>query len=100
MNFNFINRIFKVLLLFPLLFFVNKVDAQCDVFIEPGSVEVIDNGSGVKFQFDVTNNSGSDWYGDILKLYWSLNSSAPIWDNRLFHRNKPTTNRTWRDQNN
>lgn len=80
MNLNFLNGIFKVLLVFPLLFFVNKMDAQCDVFIEPGSVEVVDNGSGVKFQFDVTNNSGVEWEGDVLKMFWSLNSSVPIWD--------------------
>jgi len=54
--------------------------AQCDVFIEPGSVSVTDNGSGIKFEFDITNNSGVDWYGDVLKLYWTLNSSAPIWE--------------------
>ena len=53
---------------------------QCDVFIEPGSVQVTDNGSGVKFTFDVTNNSSADWYGDVLKMYWSLNSGAPIWN--------------------
>ena len=53
---------------------------QCDVFIEPGSVIVTDNGSGVKFNFDVTNNSNIEWGGDILKLYWTLNSSAPIWE--------------------
>lgn len=57
-----------------------SVKAQCDVFIEPGSVEVIDNSSGVKFNFDVTNNSSIEWGGDMLKLYWSLNSSAPIWE--------------------
>ena len=53
---------------------------QCDVFIEPGSVVVTDNGSGVKFTFDVTNNSSVDWYGDVLKMAWTLNSSAPIWE--------------------
>ena len=65
---------FLLLLLLPLVGY-----SQCDVFID-GDVEVIDNGSGVKFVFDITNNSGADWYGDVLKLYWTLNSSAPIWE--------------------
>jgi len=64
-----------LLLLLPLIGY-----SQCDVFIEPGSVNVVDNGSGIKFEFDITNNSGVDWYGDVLKLYWTLNSSAPIWE--------------------
>jgi len=80
MKLNFLNRILKVLLIPPLLFFANEVKAQCDVFIEPGSVEVVDNGSGVKFVFDITNNSPNPWYGDVLKMYWTLNSGAPIWD--------------------
>ena len=67
------------LLSIPLFLFNSDLGAQCDVFIEQGSVVVTDNGSGVKFQFDVTNNSGSEWEGDILKMFWSLNSSAPIW---------------------
>jgi gliding motility-associated-like protein len=78
--FNFFKRISNVLLIPPLLFFANEVVAQCDVFIEPGSVVVTDNGSGVKFEFDITNNSSTDWYGDDLKMYWSLNSVAPIWN--------------------
>jgi hypothetical protein len=80
MKLNFLNRILKILLIPPLLFFANEVKAQCDVFIEPGSVEVVDNGSGVKFVFDITNNSPDPWYGDVLKMYWTLNSGAPIWD--------------------
>ena len=67
------------LLSIPLFLFSGNLGAQCDVFIEQGSVVVTDNGSGVKFQFDVTNNSGSEWEGDELKMFWSLNSSAPIW---------------------
>jgi gliding motility-associated-like protein len=80
MMFNFFKRISNILLIPPLLFFANEVVAQCDVFIEPGSVVVTDNGSGVKFEFDITNNSSTDWYGDDLKMYWSLNSGAPIWN--------------------
>ena len=66
----------SLLLLFP----IHSSFSQCDVFIEPGSVNVIDNGSGVMFEFDVTNSSSGDWYGDVLKMYWSLNSGAPIWN--------------------
>ena len=67
-------RLFLLFLLFPFIGY-----SQCDVFID-GEVEVIDNGSGIKFVFDITNNSGVDWYGDVVKLYWTLNSSAPIWE--------------------
>lgn len=80
MMFNFFKRIINILMLPALLFLVNDVGAQCDVIIEPGSVVVTDNGSGVKFEFDITNNSSTDWYGDDLKMYWSLNSGAPIWN--------------------
>jgi len=80
MIFKYLKQTLSVLLLLPVLFFSSEVKSQCDVFIEPGSVNVIDNGSGVKFEFQITNNSGVDWYGDDLKLFWSLNSSAPIWN--------------------
>jgi len=79
MNFTFFNKARRMLLIPLMLLFSVVLRAQCDVFIEQGSVVVTDNGSGVKFQFDVTNNSGSEWEGDVLKMYWSLNSSAPIW---------------------
>lgn len=59
---------------------VSKSYSQCDVFIEPNSVIVTDNGSGINFTFDVTNNSPDLWYGDVVKLAWTLNSSAPIWE--------------------
>ena len=78
MIFNTIKRIITFLTI-PILFFSQEAKSQCDVFIEPGSVIVTDNGSGVKFEFDVTNNSTTEWSGDVLKLYWSLNSGAPIW---------------------
>lgn len=79
-------------LILGLLFFVGSfsASAQCDVYIEPGSVQVIDNGGGVQFQFEVTNNSDSDWYGGVLKMYWSLNSVAPIWEiDYTDHTNQP-----------
>lgn len=63
------------ILMIPLLLW-----GQCEVFIEPGSVVVTDNGSGVKFEFDITNNSSTEWFGDDLKLAWTLNSGAPIWN--------------------
>jgi gliding motility-associated-like protein len=80
MIFKYLKQTLSVLFLLPVLFFSTEVKSQCDVFIEPGSVNVIDNGSGVKFEFQITNNSGVDWYGDDLKLFWSLNSSVPIWN--------------------
>ena len=74
-----LKRILTFLVL-PILFFSQEVKSQCEVIIEPGSVVVLDNGSGVSFEFDITNNSTTEWYGDVLKMYWSLNSGAPIWD--------------------
>ena len=66
--------------LFLILLFASplSVNAQCDVIVEPGSVNVIDNGEGVMFEFQVTNNSNDLWYGDDVEMYWSLNSSANI----------------------
>jgi gliding motility-associated-like protein len=80
MIFKYLKQTLSVLFLLPVLFFSTEVKSQCDVFIEPSSVNVIDNGSGVKFEFQITNNSGVDWYGDDLKLFWSLNSGVPIWN--------------------
>ena len=54
------------------------VKGQCDVFIVPGSVEVSETEDAVMFTFDVTNNSSSDWMGDDIRMYWSLNSGANI----------------------
>ena len=51
---------------------------QCDVFIVPGSVEVLETEDAVMFTFDVTNNSDSEWMGDDILMYWSLNSGANI----------------------
>jgi len=51
---------------------------QCDVFIVPGSVEVLETEDAVMFTFDVTNNSDSEWMGDDVLMYWSLNSGANI----------------------
>jgi hypothetical protein len=53
MNFTFFNKARRVLLIPLMLLFSVVLRAQCDVFIEQGSVVVTDNGSGVKFQFDV-----------------------------------------------
>jgi gliding motility-associated-like protein len=80
MKLDFLKRILKVLLIPPLLFFANEVRGQCDVYIEPGTIQVVDNGSGVQFLFDITNNSAVDYEGGTLKMYWSLNSAAPIWN--------------------
>lgn len=68
-------RVISFLALFVLPLFALS---QCDVFIEPGSVEVIDNGEGVMFEFEITNNSNVPWYGDDLLMYWSLNSNSNI----------------------
>jgi gliding motility-associated-like protein len=54
------------------------VKGQCDVFIVPGSVQVSETEDAVMFTFDVTNNSSSDWMGDDVLMYWSLNSGANI----------------------
>jgi len=53
---------------------------QCDVIIVPGSVEVIDNEPGVRFQFDIQNNSGVPYNGGTLYMAWTLSSNDPIWE--------------------
>jgi gliding motility-associated-like protein len=77
-------RVLSLLALFliPLL-----AVSQCDVLIEPGSVVVTDQGKGVMFEFQVTNNSNSIWYGDDVKMYWSLNTSAQIMSIQLSNAN-------------
>ncbi len=80
MNFTFFNKAHRVLLIPLMLLFSGVLKAQCDVFIEENSIEVVDNGSGVKFIFDVTNDSTDPWLGSDLKMYWSLNASVSLWD--------------------
>ena len=67
-----------ILYLLPLFFISEKVTAQCDVFIEDGSVQVIETSDAVMFTFDVINNSTTEWDGDVVKMYWSLNSGVNI----------------------
>lgn len=69
-----------LLILISLVLTTQEVRGQCDVFIEPGTIQVVDNGTGVQFLFDITNNSAVDYDGGTLNLYWTLNSSAPLWD--------------------
>jgi len=67
------NLFLALMVTLPLL-----VKGQCDVFIVPGSVEVLETDDAVMFTFDVTNNSDSEWMGDDILMYWSLNSGANI----------------------
>ena len=67
------NLFLALMVTLPLL-----VKGQCDVFIVPGSVEVLETDDAVMFTFDVTNNSTSEWMGDDVLMYWSLNSGANI----------------------
>ena len=67
-----------ILFLLPLFFISENITAQCDVFIEPGSVQVTETSDAVMFTFDVINNSTSEWTGDDVLMYWSLNSSVNI----------------------
>jgi len=67
-----------ILFLLPLFFITEKVTAQCDVFIEPGSVQVMETSDAVMFTFNVVNNSTSEWEGDDVLMYWTLNSGVNI----------------------
>ena len=67
------NLFLALMVTLPLL-----VKGQCDVFIVPGSVEVLETEDAVMFTFDVTNNSDSEWMGDDILMNWSLNSGANI----------------------
>lgn len=69
----FRNLLLTLMVALPLL-----LKGQCDVFIVPGSVQVSETEDAVMFTFDVTNNSSSNWMGDDIRMYWSLNSGANI----------------------
>jgi len=66
-----------------LTFLSENVRGQCDVFITPNSVNVIDNNPGVQFEFEITNNTSSDYDGGTLYMAWTLSSSDPIWQFEL-----------------
>jgi gliding motility-associated-like protein len=55
---------------------------QCEIYIVPGSSQVIDHDPGISFIFEVQNNSDTPYFGGDLYLDWSLSggSSGPIWD--------------------
>ena len=64
-------------LIFLLLSIVGT--AQCDVYIVPGSSQVIDLDPGIAFAFEIQNNSDAPYIGGTLHIDWALSNGA-VWD--------------------
>lgn len=85
----FIKNIFNRALIISLLVLSPLYSlSQCEVHIVDGSVEVVDTSPGVKFTFDVINESNSPWSEGTLHFGWTLESSNPdlspvMWDIQL-----------------
>jgi hypothetical protein len=58
---------------------------QCDVYITPGSIQVIDHNPGISFAFEIQNDDIIPYLGGSLYMDWSLSGfiSGPIWDFNL-----------------
>ena len=58
---------------------------QCDVYITPGSIQVIDHNPGISFAFEIQNDDIIPYSGGPLYMDWALSGfiSGPIWDFNL-----------------
>jgi gliding motility-associated-like protein len=58
---------------------------QCDVYITPGSIQVIDHNPGISFVFEIQNDDVVSYTGGPLYMDWALSSfiSGPIWEFNL-----------------
>ncbi len=58
---------------------------QCDVYITPGSIQVIDHDPGISFAFEIQNDDIIPYSGGPLYMDWALSGfiSGPIWDFNL-----------------
>tara|TARA_R110000823_G_scaffold65221_4_gene153123 strand:- start:2251 stop:3693 length:1443 start_codon:yes stop_codon:yes gene_type:complete len=56
--------------------------AQCDIYISPGSTQVIDHNPGISFSFEIQNDDVIPYTGGSLYMDWTLSGfiSGPIWD--------------------
>lgn len=73
--------------LYTLLFLLTSLIGwgQCDVYITPGSAQVIDHNPGISFAFEIQNDDIIPYLGGSLYMDWSLSgfASGPIWDFNL-----------------
>jgi gliding motility-associated-like protein len=73
--------------LYTLLFLLTSLIgwSQCDVYITPGSVQVIDHNPGISFAFEIQNDDIIPYSGGPLYMDWALSGfiSGPIWDFNL-----------------
>jgi hypothetical protein len=55
---------------------------QCDVYITPGSIQVIDHNPGISFAFEIQNDDIIPYSGGPLYMDWALSGfiSGPIWE--------------------
>ena len=58
---------------------------QCEVYITPGSIQVIDHNPGISFAFEIQNDDIIPYSGGPLYMDWALSGfiSGPIWDFNL-----------------
>jgi gliding motility-associated-like protein len=58
---------------------------QCEVYINPGSIQVIDHNPGISFAFEIQNDDIIPYSEGSLYMDWSLSgfASGPIWDFNL-----------------
>ena len=68
MNFTFFNKAHRVLLIPLMLLFSVALKAQCDVFIEENSIDVVDNGQ-------LSTNEGCSSISDSNQVFSSINNS-------------------------
>jgi gliding motility-associated-like protein len=78
----------KKLLFFLLsFFFINFIDAQCNVVIQTGTLQVIDVDPGVKFTFQLQNNGTTPFQNGTFHMTfgWIDNPNDPqsVWDINL-----------------
>jgi len=75
----------KKLLLLLLLVTSYTGWGQCDVYITPGSIQVIDHNPGISFAFEIQNDDIIPYSGGPLYMDWALSGfiSGPIWDFNL-----------------
>jgi gliding motility-associated-like protein len=55
---------------------------QCDIYITPGSIQVIDHNPGISFAFEIQNDDIIPYPGGPLYMDWALSGfiSGPIWE--------------------
>ena len=74
--------ILRSVLIVAISFLAYTSSAQCDVYISPGSTQVIDHNPGISFAFEIQNDDIVPYTGGSLYMDWTLSGfiSGPVWD--------------------